>query len=386
MRIGIPKEIAPLERRVAAVPDTVGRMVNAEMEVLVESGAGKAAFFSDEMYREAGGTLVPDASSLMGKAEVVLKVQAPGMNDALGKHEVDMMAEGATIIALLQPLTNLDLVQRLVDKGITSFSMDTVPRIARAQGMDALSSMSSIAGYKAALMAASTLGKYFPMMMTAAGTYPPARGLVLGAGVAGLQAIATARRLGAVMQAFDVRPAVKQEVESLGATFVGITPQGVEVQDTGGYARELAEDTQRQERELIHRHTRDADFVITTALVPGRPAPLLITEDMVKDMKPGSVIVDLAAEAGGNCELTVPGAEVVKHGVTIQGYLNLPSTMPIHASQMYSRNIYTLLLHLVKDNQLHLDFDDTITKGCCITHQGNVVYGPTQTLLGKGVR
>ncbi|MBI2855391.1 MAG: Re/Si-specific NAD(P)(+) transhydrogenase subunit alpha [Chloroflexi bacterium] len=384
MRIGVPKESAPTERRVALVPDTLGRLVKVGMEVLVESGAGEAAYFSDEMYQEAGGTVVPDVPSLLGNAEVVLKVQAPGMNDVLGKHEVDMMAEGAILIALLQPLINLELVQRLVDKGITSFSMDTIPRIARAQSMDALSSMSSLAGYKAALMAASTLGKYFPMMMTAAGTYPPARGLVLGAGVAGLQAIATARRLGAVMQAFDVRPAVKQEVESLGATFVGMTPAGEEVEDTGGYARELAQGTQRQERELIHRHTREADFVITTALVPGRPAPILITGDMVKDMKPGSVIVDLAAEAGGNCELTVPGAEVVKYGVTIQGYLNLPSTMPTHASQMYSRNISTLLLHLVKDNQLSLDFEDTITRGCCITHQGNVVYGPTQALLGKG--
>ena len=363
------------------VPDTVARLVASGMEVLVESGAGQEANFTDEIYREAGATLSPDAASLLGGVEVVLKVQGPAMNEVLGRHEVEMMADGATLIAFLQPLTNLDLVRALKEKGITSFSMDTVPRIARAQSMDALSSMSSLAGYKAAIMSANSLAKYFPMMITAAGTYAPAKGLVLGAGVAGLQAIATARRLGAVMQAFDVRPIVKEQVESLGATFVGL-PQEEEAEDAGGYARELAEDSQRRERELIHEHARDADFIITTALIPGRPAPLLITEDMVKDMRMGSVIVDIAAEAGGNCEVTEPGAEVIKHGVVILGPLNIPSSMPVHASQMYSRNISSLLLHLVRDDQLYLDFDDAIIQGCCITHQGNVVYGPTQALLG----
>ena len=291
-----------------------------------------------------------------------------------------MMREGAAVIALLQPLTNLDLVRKLAQRKVTSFSMDAVPRIARAQSMDALSSMSSLAGYKAVLIAANAMGKYFPMMITAAGTYAPAKGLVLGAGVAGLQAIATARRLGAVMQAFDVRPVVKEQVESLGATFVGMTEEHVE--DAGGYATELAEESQRRERELIHTHARDADFIISTALIPGRPAPLLITEDMVKDMKPGSVIMDLAAEMGGNCELTQPGSEIVKHGVTINGPLNLPSTMPVHASQMYSRNIHSLLTHLVKDGELNLDFDDSIVQGCCITNNGEVVYGPAKDLLG----
>ena len=383
MRIGIPKEIAAGERRVALVPDTLARLVASGIEILVESGAGEEANFADEMYREAGATLSPDAASLLGGVEIVLKVQGPAMNEALGKHEVELMADGTTLIALLQPLTNLDLVRMLKEKGITSFSMDTIPRIARAQSMDALSSMSSLAGYKAAIMAANSLAKYFPMMITAAGTYAPAKGFILGAGVAGLQAIATARRLGAVMQAFDVRPIVKEQVESLGATFVGL-PQEEEAEDAGGYARELAEESQLRERELIHGHAKDADFIITTALIPGRPAPLLITEDIVKDMRAGSVIVDIAVEAGGNCELTEPGAEVIKHGVIIHGPLNLPSSMPVHASQMYSRNISSLLLHLVRDDQLHLDFDDAITQGCCITHRGNVVYGPTQALLGEG--
>ncbi len=380
MRVGVTKEIVAGERRVALAPDAVARLVASGTEVLVESGAGEEANFSDEMYKEAGAELADDAASLLGSVEVVLKVQAPAMNAALGKHEVEMITRGAALIALLQPLTNLELVRMLKEREITSFSMDTVPRIARAQSMDALSSMSSLAGYKAAIMASNSLAKYFPMMITAAGTYAPAKGLVLGAGVAGLQAIATARRLGAVLQAFDVRPVVKEQVESLGATFVGL-PEDAHTEDAGGYARELAEETQRRERDLIHSYAKDADFIISTALIPGRPAPLLITEDMVKDMRAGSVIVDLAAENGGNCELTEPGAEVVKHGVIIHGPLNLPSSMPVHASQMYSRNISALLQHLARDGQLQLDFDDAITQGCCITHQGSVVYGPTKALM-----
>jgi NAD(P) transhydrogenase subunit alpha len=383
MKIGIPKETANGERRVALVPDTVSTLVSSGMEVMVESGAGLEANFSDDMYREAGAVLLPDAVSLFGSAEVILKVQGPSINDAQNKHEVDLMADGATLISFLQPLTNLDLVKKLKAKGITSFSMDTVPRIARAQSMDALSSMSSIAGYKAAIMAANSLAKYFPMMITAAGTYAPAKGLVLGAGVAGLQAIATAKRLGAVLKAFDVRAVVKEQVESLGATFVGLT-EDEKTEDAGGYAKELAEEAQRKERELLHGYSKEADFIISTALIPGRPAPLLITEDMVKDMRAGSIIVDIAAETGGNCELTEPGAEIVKYGVTIHGPLNLPSSMPVHASQMYARNISSLFLHLVKDNQFNLDFNDAITNGCCITHQGNVVHGPTKALLEEG--
>ena len=371
MKIGVPKETAANERRVALTPDMVGRLVGAGLEVAVQSGAGEESFYTDDMYRDAGASVAPDASALLGASDIVLKVQGPSLD------EVDMMPEGSALIAFLQPLTSAELVKKLAERRITGFSMDTVPRIARAQSMDALSSMSSLAGYKAVLIAANSMGKYFPMMITAAGTYAPAKGLVLGAGVAGLQAIATARRLGAVMQAFDVRPVVKEQVESLGATFVGMTEEA-QVEDAGGYARELAEEAQRKERELIHTHARDADFIISTALIPGRPAPLLITEDMVKDMKAGAVIMDLAAETGGNCELTQPGAEIVKHGVIIHGPLNLPSSMPVHASQMYSRNIYNLLTHLVKEGELNLDFEDSIVQGCCITNNGEVVYGPAR--------
>ena len=381
MKIGIPKEIITGERRVALAPDAVAKLVESGLDVVVETGAGDNALFTDDKYIESGARIEPDASILLGSVDMVLKVQAPAVNQRTGKHEVEMMAKGTTVIALLQPLTNLDLVNMLKEKGITSLSMDTIPRIARAQSMDALSSMSSLAGYKAALIAANSLTKYLPMMITAAGTYPPAKGLVLGAGVAGLQAIATSRRLGAVMEAFDVRPIVREQVESLGATFVG-TPENLhETETPGGYAKELAEETQKQERDLIKAHATAADFIISTALIPGRRAPLLIPEDTVKEMKPGSVIVDLAAEAGGNCESTEPGTEVVKHGVIIHGPLNLPSTMPVHATQMYSRNISNLVGHLIKDRELALDFEDQIIQGCCITFDGKVVSDAVRNLI-----
>ncbi len=383
MKIGIPKEIIENEHRVAIVPNAVTTLVSVGIDVVVEANAGIDSFYTDDMYLSAGATIAETPSSLYESSTVYLKVQAPTINESLGKHEVDLMSNGSTLIALLQPLTNLDLVKKLAAKNITSLSMDTIPRIARAQSMDALSSQSSIAGYKAILIAAGSIGRYFPMMMTAAGTYPPARGLVLGAGVAGLQAIATGRRLGAIMQAFDVRPSVKQEVESLGAIFVGMTPDDIEVQDSGGYAKELADDTQKIERELIHKHAIESDFIISTAMIPGRPAPVLITEDMVKNMKPGSIIMDLAAETGGNCELTVPNEEVIKYGVTINGRLNLPSTMPNHASQMYSKNISALLMHITNEQELSLDFEDTITKGCCITYQGSVINMATKSLLDQ---
>ena len=378
MKIGVPREIADGERRVSLIPDTVGRLVKEGMEVFVEKGAGQEALISDQAYRAAGATVVPDAESLYGPLDLLLKVRAPIVNEAVGRHEVDMMRQGAFLIALLQPLSNPDLVRRLAERGVNSFSMDSIPRIARAQSMDALSSMASIAGYKAALIAASALGKIFPMMITAAGTLAPAKGLVLGAGVAGLQAIATARRLGAVMYAYDVRPIVKEQIQSLGATF--IEPEGtmVDAEGAGGYAVELAEEAQRMGRDLIHRHINDMDFVISTAAVPGRRAPLLITKEMVVDMRLGSVIVDLAAETGGNCELTRPGEEIVEHGIKICGPLNLPSTLPTHASQVYSRNILNLLLHLVDDSQVRVDFEDEITRACCITYDGEVVHGPSR--------
>lgn len=372
MRVGIPKEIVPHESRVALVPEAVGSLRKAGMEILVERGAGDGASFPDRAYEAAGAALVPDPVSLLDQVDVVLKVQPPVLNPGLGRHEVEMMREGAVLITFLQPANDRDVVQRLAHRKITSFSMDSIPRIARAQKMDALSSQSTVAGYKAVLTAASSLGKFFPMLVTAAGTMPPAKVLVLGAGVAGLQAIATARRLGAIVQAYDVRPAVKEQVESLGGTFVELDLAGEETEDASGYARELTQEAQEREKRLLGRHIPQADIVITTALIPGKRAPILITGQMVQDMKPGSVIVDLAAEMGGNCELTQPGEVVTRHGVTIHGLLNVPSTMPLHASYMYSRNVSTLLLHLVRNGKLDLDFDDPITNDTCITHNGEV--------------
>ena len=365
MKVGVPKETEVGERRVALVPDSVRRLVEASVEVLVEQGAGEAASFLDESYSEAGARLVPDAYADM---DLVCKVQKPS------EAEIARLHEGQALVAILQPLTSRDLVQRLAERRVTAFSMDSIPRITRAQPMDALSSQSTVAGYKAVLLAASNLGKFFPMLTTAAGTIAPARVLVLGAGVAGLQAIATARRLGAVVSAFDVRPVVKEQVESLGATFLELDVEGAE--GVGGYAVALAEDQHEREQELIARHVAESDAVVTTALIPGRPAPILITAEAVRAMRPGSVVVDLAAEAGGNCELTEPGTTVVRDGVTIVGETNLPATMPIHASQMYSRNVWTLLDHLLTDGELALDFEDEITRETCVTHEGRILKEP----------
>jgi NAD(P) transhydrogenase subunit alpha len=365
VKVGTPKETAPDERRVALVPDSATRLAAAALEVNVESGAGSAASITDEAYRQAGAKIVKGATTLMGEADAVLKVQAPSA------AEVELIKQGAVLISFLQPATQGDIVRALAKRGVTAFSLELVPRISRAQSMDALSSQASAAGYKAVLMAAGRLGKFFPMMMTAAGTIPPARVLVMGAGVAGLQAIATARRLGAVVSAYDVRPAVKEEVESLGATFIELALETQEGE--GGYAKEQSEEFLRKQRELIGEHVAKSDVVITTAAVPGRRAPLLVTAEMVKGMRPGSVIVDLAADTGGNVELTKAGADVEVGGVTIIGTRNVPSTMPLHASQLYARNVANLLLHLVKDGAIVLDFDDEITKGSCVTHDGEIV-------------
>ena len=383
MKVGVPREVLPGERRVALVPATVALLLKAGVDVLVERDAGASSFISDDAYRDAGASVVEDAASLWGEADVVLKVQKPAGAADHSEDETELLRQGATVIGLLQPLTSPDLVKTLAERGVTSFSMDAIPRIARAQKMDALTSMATIAGYKAVLIASGSLGKLFPMMMTAAQTIPPAKGVILGAGVAGLQAIATARRLGATMQAFDVRLAVKEQVESLGAAFVGAEAQDEAAEDARGYAKELSQQAKDRGQAVVHNLVRDVDFVITTALVPGRPAPLLIPEEMVRDMRPGSVIVDIAAETGGNCALTVPGETVVQHGVTIHGPLNLPSSMPIHASQMYARNISSLLLHLLQDGQLRLDFEDVITRDCCITHAGEIVHGPTKALVAS---
>jgi NAD(P) transhydrogenase subunit alpha len=373
VKIGVPKETAAGERRVALIPSVVSRLVGSGTQVVVESGAGAGSFFSDQEYEKAGATMVP---SVYGSSDFVVKVQKPSAD------EISAFAKGTSLATTLQPLIDHATVKALAEAGVTSFGMDTIPRIARAQSMDVLSSMASLAGYKAAVMAADSLSKFFPMMMTAAGTIPPAKGLVLGVGVAGLQAIATAKRLGSVMSAYDVRPVVREQVESLGATFLEVD-LGELAEDAGGYARELSEDAQRKGRELIHSALKDMDFVITTAAIPGRPAPRLIEAEMVKDMQPGAVIVDLAAESGGNCELTKPGETVVEHGVTILGPLNLPSSMPTHASQMYSRNMLNFINHIVTDGEVTIDLGDEITKGCLITHNGKIVHEATLAAMSR---
>jgi len=374
VKVGTPKETAPDERRVAVVPDTVTRLGAASLEVSVESGAGSAAYIPDEAFEKAGARIVKGAAELIGDSDAVLKVQAPSA------AEVELVKKGAVLISFLQPATQGDIVRALANRGVTAFSLELVPRISRAQSMDALSSQASVAGYEAVLMAAGRLGKFFPMMMTAAGTVAPARVLVMGAGVAGLQAIATARRLGAVVSAYDVRPAVKEEVQSLGATFIELPLETQEGE--GGYAKEQSEEFLRKQRELIGEHVAGSDVVITTAAVPGRRAPLLVTGEMVKGMRPGSVIIDLAAETGGNVELTKAGQDVDVDGVTIIGTRNVPSTMPLHASQLYARNVANLLLHLVKDGAIVIDFEDEITKGCCVTYGGEIVNERARQMVG----
>jgi len=365
VRVAAPKELTHDERRVALVPDTATKLIGAKLDLAIQAGAGAGAFISDNAYEKAGVRLVTHAADLLKDADAVLKVQAPMPS------EVELLHKDAVLISFLQPATQGDIVKALARKGVTAFSLELLPRISRAQSMDALSSQASAAGYKAVLMAGERLSKFFPMMMTAAGTVAPARVLVMGAGVAGLQAIATARRLGAVVSAYDVRPAVKEEVQSLGATFVELPLETQEGE--GGYAREQSEEFLRQQRQLLGEHIARSDVVITTAAVPGRRAPLLVTGEMVKGMRAGSVIVDLAAETGGNVELTQAGQEVDVDGVTIIGTRNIASTMPQTTSQLYARNVANLLLHLVKDGAISLDFEDEITKAACVTHGGEIV-------------
>jgi len=355
MRVGVPKEAVPGERRVALVPETVGRL-GAGVEVVVEPGAGSAAGFADEAYGDAGAAL-GDAWF----ADVVVKVASPTA------AEVPRLREGQVLVAFLAPLADPDGIERLARAGVHALALESIPRITRAQPMDALSSQATVAGYKAALLAADTLPRFLPMLMTAAGTIPPAKVLVLGAGVAGLQAIATARRLGGVVSAFDVRPAVREQVESLGATFLDLGVQGEET--AGGYARELTAEQQAAQQAELQRRIPGFDAVITTAAVPGRPAPKLVTAEAVRAMRRGSVIVDVAAETGGNCELTRPGEVVEDSGVTIVGTTNLPSTMAAHASQLLSRNMASIIGLLVKDGELVLDWDDEIVAGACVTRK-----------------
>jgi NAD(P) transhydrogenase subunit alpha len=358
MRVSVPRESAPGEQRVALTPEGAAKLQAGGFDVLVERGAGVLAGFPDEQYAERGVELA-ERSGLLADAEAVVRVRKPAAD------EVSALPRGSVVIGFLEPLTDAEGIAALRNRGVVGFAMESIPRITRAQSMDALSSQATISGYKAVLLAADRCPKLFPMLMTAAGTIAPARTLVLGAGVAGLQAIATARRLGAVVSAFDVRPAVAEQVESLGATFLDLGVRGEETE--GGYARELTEEQQAEQQRALESRLPDFDVVVTTAAVPGRPAPTLIPAEAVEAMRPGSVIVDLAAESGGNCEVTEPGREVTHSGVTIVGLTNIPSLMAADASRLYARNVGTLLEHLAPGGTLALDFDDEITAGACVT-------------------
>ncbi len=380
MKIAVPREGAPGETRVALTPQAAGQLVGDGVEVLVQAGAGEGSYLSDDAFREAGVTIVPDAPALYGQADMVLRVGRPT------DEEIEFLKPGTVLIGTLGTLANPKLAEQLAKTGVTAISMDSIPRITRAQSMDTLSSQATVGGYKAVLLAAERLPKFMPLLTTAAGTVRPARVLVFGAGVAGLMAIGTAKRLGAVVEATDVRPVVKEQVQSLGGTFLEVEmtdEEKAQAETAGGYAREMSDDYKRRQAELIASRVGEADAVITTALIPGRPAPKLITADMIRTMRPGSVIVDMAAEMGGNTELTEAGKEIVTdNGVRIIGFTNLPATMPGSATQMYAKNIQTLVKHLVVDGKLNLDFSDEITAGATITHDGKVVHEATAAALG----
>ncbi|MGH2979665.1 MAG: Re/Si-specific NAD(P)(+) transhydrogenase subunit alpha [Solirubrobacterales bacterium] len=373
VKVGVPKEVKPGERRVALVPEAAKKLADRGFAVVVERGAGDHANLTDADYEKAGAQL--GAATDAWAAEAVLKVAAPEPSES--------PRPGSVLIGFLSPLTNTELVKRLAEARVTSFAMEAIPRTTRAQSMDALSSQAVVAGYRATLAGAQALGKFFPMLTTAAGTVKPARVLVLGAGVAGLQAIATAKRLGAVVEAYDVRPAVKEEVQSLGAKFVQIeVHQEGDGSGSGEYAKEVSADVQRRQQELLAERVAAADVVITTAAVPGRPAPMLVSAEMVRAMRPGSVVVDLAAETGGNCELTAPGTVAVRDGVTIDATLNLPSQMPFHSSLLYANNVVNLLTHLAPEGELALDFEDEITAGAAVTHDGRIVNERVEQAVG----
>ena len=383
MKAGVVKETFPGERRVALIPDGAAALVKKGVAVAVETGAGLSAGYPDDEYSAKGAEIITKRADVFKQSDVILQVRGLGYNPVEGKADLKHYREGQTVIAFFDPLFDPGSVKKVADKKVTAFSMEMIPRITRAQSMDALSSMATIAGYKAVLLGAEALPRMFPMLMTAAGTIRPARVFVIGAGVAGLQAIATANRLGAVVKAYDVRPAVKEQVESLGARFVEMELETGDAEDKGGYAKALGEDFYRKQREMMMTVVKDSDVVITTALIPGKKAPTLITKEMVEVMPAGSVIVDLAAEKGGNCELTIPD-EIVKHGeVTIIGHANLPSTAPYHASQMYSKNITNLLALMIKDSELTVDWEDEIIQGTLLTKDGEVVNPRIKELLGE---
>ncbi len=371
MKIGIPKETKDRELRVALSPDVVKSLSGAGFEIIMEQGAGSGSFFSDELYKLAGASIASDAASIYSSCDVILKVNAPAPSEITG------MKKDAILISFMWAATNPELVAACEKAGITAFSMDAIPRISRAQKMDALSSQSNLAGYKTVLLGANALGKIFPMMMTAAGTIKPCKVVIMGAGVAGLQAVATAKRLGAIVLVSDIRPETKEQVESLGGKFIEVAGDA-SVKTEGGYVKAVSEEFLKKQQELIFKHVTEADLVITTALIPGKKAPLLITEDMVKNMKAGSVIVDMAVEQGGNCPLSEVNKTVIKHDVIIIGEANLPSLLPMNASELYAKNIQAFLLHLATKEGFKWEMDEEITKGSMITHKGAVVHPALQ--------
>lgn len=380
MVIAVPKEIIPGENRVAIVPDVASKLIKKGFEINIEKNAGLNAGFTNEGYSEAGAKIIENLEELYSSAEIVLKVQRPIIHTEKNTHELDLMKKGSLLITLLYPLHYPELAKQSAEAGMNVISMDAIPRTTLAQKMDALSSQANIAGYKSVLMTANELGKIFPLMMTAAGTIQPARVVIMGAGVAGLQALGTAKRLGAIVEVSDIRPAVKEEVESLGGRFIEVDTDE-NMQDEGGYAKEASEEFLQKQKELLFKHITNADIVITTALVPGRKAPILVTEEMVKGMRPGSVVLDMAVEFGGNCEISENGKNVKKHGVTIIGEPNLPSLVATNSSAVYSKNIMALLDHIAKEGKVELNLEDEIVKGSLITHNGEVVQERTKGLL-----
>jgi NAD(P) transhydrogenase subunit alpha len=373
--VGVPKESAAYERRVSLVPDATNRLPG--FEVLVERGAGEGALYPDSAYLQSGAKIVDERHIIYAKADVLVKVQPPSVDEA------KLLKEGAALVSFLYPADNLEVVRTLAARRVSAFAMELIPRISRAQSSDALSSQATISGYKAVLLAADSLPKLFPMLMTAAGTVPPARVLVVGVGVAGLQAIATARRLGAIVEAYDIRPTVKEQVVSLGAKFVELAVEAKDAQDAGGYAKAQTQEFYSRQQELLAEHTRASDVVITTALIPGKRAPVLISKEAVLGMRPGSVVVDLAAEQGGNCALTEPGKTVTINGVTIHGPLNLPSSMAPQASALYSRNVTSLLQVLIKGGTINIDLNDELVRGPLVTHKGEVLHQATKAALER---
>jgi H+-translocating NAD(P) transhydrogenase subunit alpha len=382
MKVGIPRESYPGERRVAMVPGVIPGLLKAGLEIVVEAGAGVEAGFPDSEYSARGATILAERAGVFGAADIVVQVLCYGSNDRTGKEDLPLLHSDQALIGFLRPLGSIETIREIANQGVISFSVELMPRSTRAQNMDALSSMGTICGYKSVVVAANLLPRLFPMMTTAAGTITPARVLVIGAGVAGLQAIATARRLGAVVSAYDMRPAAKEQVQSLGGRFVELPVEAKDAQDARGYGRAQDESFYQRQRELLGRVVAESDIVITAAVIPGKTSPVLVTREMVARMAPGSVIVDLAAERGGNCELTQGGKSVVEHGVTIIGWFNLASTVPYHASQMYARNLSAFLLHLVKDGKIDLNLNDEIIRDTLLTRGGEIVNARLREFFG----